>query len=963
MHRLARLLLAAAVVALALPAWGRRGKAIFAPEASPSEEIAALWDALEDAEIGMRHTALLARDVSFTDGESTWHLDQGFVFRFYTSTPSREDVTVGFAFVGEGRQEVRFQDPRDGQRFANHMVIRAGWDADELRDVAEGYPFTVPVSKGIVLSADPAVREFLKTLPQIGGGARGEAMESEAIVVLDTRQSLDDDIREAERMLTRRLVELRDANFWPRRLLARELLLQERGAFSPARSLLLADFRTTERFMVEDQFSRLMPSFQDRWLTHLRDGSGEIDARLRSKLFIFGGEELATVRFNAAEDMSDGSVFRGDSADLDATSATSPSGGIGSGPTASSGSQDVQAVDPVLPDPTAEISEALDSSGMLMVAGQRFPPSDPYDRFSPPLPAVRPEPVHARLGARAVARWNRHTVDIEIDSYLEIAARGGPISSFVIRVPREELLVGSWAVTAVEGPDGFPLDFVRLDQERTVFDRAPFAELLIVLDEPLAEDRSARIRVAWRDNWNLSNMSGERSGLQRALGSSTGLHRVIPQLGPYDDNTPWTYNISVRLPEEARQSAAITGRLIRNETDGDWRILESGGGPTAWAGFSIGEWESRDEPPAFGMPGIRVNLLRKDLYYLEKFAPLLRQELAFFEAILPPLGRSDLELFQDADRGFAPRHQFTRAMPDNRGSSGRFTTGAAPDGVLAMSKLRLGSTGTYETRLRNAFPEMESVDLAAQLARQWWGGKVRVLHDRDHWLVDTLSEAYGLFYLQGAFESEVLYTRLETTRDIWDRANPPLGSMSLTDAPSSRWAAPALLNYGPYVIAWTLRDSIGEDRMLEALHAFQREYAGSAVTTEHLLVFLKQHTGVDLDDFFNFWIYGGWLPDLQLTYAVEEAEGSPLLTLELSSGVPFGSLVVPMRVTDGDGHALDLTVLVEDGSARQAIDLDGLTGDVREIELLMDPAFTVLTRDRGVERLSPERMARRLGED
>ncbi len=875
------------VAALALPAWGRR----IGPEPAAGEAITPLWGALEGGEIGVRHTALLARELRLSDGESTYYLDRGYVFRLYTDTPTREDVTVGFAFVGEGRQEIRFQDPRDGRRFANHMVLRGGWEADELRDIAEGEPFTVPVSRGLVLSADPAVGELLSTLPQLGGGAQIEAMEGGTIAAGDTRERLEDGIRGAERMLRRRLLALREAGFGPRRLLARELLLGERGLASAPRSPLLADFRAAERPRGE---ARLAPGFRGRWLTHLRDDSGEADSRLRSRLFISG----------------------------------------------------------------APTEEAPDRPGLLLVSGQRFPPSDPYDRLSPPLPAVRPEPVHARLGAKAVARWSRHSVDIAVDSYLEIAARGGPISTLVLRVPREESRAGSWAITAVDGPDGFPLDFVRLDEERAPGDRADCAELLIFLGEPLAEDHSARIRVAWRDTWALSGMSGWGPGLRRAPGSSTGLHRVIPQLGPYDGDTPWSYNISVRLPEEARQSAAITGRLIRNETDGDWRIMESSGGPTAWAGFAVGEWESRDEPPAYGMPGVRVNLLRRDRYYLERFAPLLRQELAFFEALLPPLGRSDLELFQDADRGFDPRHYYTRAMPDERVSPGDFVTGRAPDGLLAMSKLHLGEGGS-EARLREAFPELESGELAAQLARQWWGGKVRVLHARDHWLVDTLSEAYGLFYLRGAFEPEVLLTRLETTRDIWRSDGAPPGSMSLTEAPAGTWSAPAMLNYGPYVIAWTLRWKLGEARLLDALGAFQREYAGAAVSTEHLLVFLKQYTGVDLDDFFDFWIYGGWLPELEVRYAVEPAEGSPRLLLQIRSGVPFGAVEVPVGVVDGWGRALALTVLVEDGEAELAIDLDGLGGDVGDIELRLDPELSLLTRSRTVRRVPPGLMGSR----
>jgi len=963
-RRLAVGLLAAGVLALT-PAWGRKkDRKNPLPEAQASAEIAALWDALEDGDVELRRTALLAEDVTLTDGEAVYHFDFGILYRLWTSTPSREDVTVGFAFLGEGRMEVNFQDPRDGRRFANHMVLRAGWDKSELEEIAMGDPFEVPVERGVVFTSDPSVDELLKGLSQVGGGARGEAMEGEAIVVLDKRLGFRDSQAIAKRMVDDRLLKLRDAGFRPRRALARDLMLQERDAFNPERSLLIADFRTNERFNITNEDTvRLLPSFQDQWITHLRDGSGDAGARTSSRTFIYGEAIANTGAINIADAIPGNNV--NDPAALDPSvepTTQNPDGTSGVPGTAfdpgTDGADDVP-FDPNLPDPMSSIESALDRSGMFVVAGRRFPASDPDNYASAPLPEVRPRPVFADVKIKAVAAWNRHTINVEMDAELTLEAVGGPMGSVVLHIPREDAITKSWAIAALETPAGQPLDFVRLDEERGRFDFASLAEVMVFLPEPVPEGEMVDIRVAWRDSWNLSNMSyaganADGDAKFRTAGSSTGFRRVVPQLAPYDSDTTWNYHLTTTLQEDAKQSAAMTGRTISETINGDWHITESAGGPSNWPGLAIGEWTTQDEPAAMDMPAVRVNLLNKDTYYLDVFAPELRRAVAFYERLLPDLRAHDLELFQHADERYSPRQYFTEAIPDNRMSPGRFTTGRAPDGVIKMSRM----SSSYETRVRNNFPNWESNDIAVQMARQWWGGNVRVVHPRDHWVVDTLAETYGLLYLQAAFGAEALETRLETTRELWDRPNGPVGSMSLIDAPSSRYSAPAMLQYGPYVFGWTLRWKLGEETLLAALDDFQETYSGQVVTTEQLMVHLQQHTGENLRDFFDFWVYGGWIPTLDMQYAIEEQSDGPHLVARITSGVPFGSLEVPLGAVDENGQGVAFVVKVKDGEAW----IDELLPLSGEITVEMDPELTVLTRDRSLKAISLEKLAKLQGE-
>ena len=928
---------------LATPTWGARSRG--APPAKASEDILERWEALQEVDLDVQKAARAAFEVTFTDGEVTYSFQEGYLFRVAASLSGDEERTAGFAFVGAGEMTLSFPEPHQAVNAANRMVLQAGVDPAEVSDIAEGAPLTIPIQKGVVLSVDPAVAEFVESLPIIGDGlGRSGLNEVGEILVTDTRQSWKDEFNEAQRMLRSRLHELKDSGFGPRTLIAADLLLIERAQLAPSSGALAADFRI-ERRIGRDR------ALQDRWVTHLRDGSGRTDGRMRSRTFIYS-DSVAPLGGGISSGVTPKSLGQEASEQLgEFTSDGSGDSEAAVGSASLVAQEDLAPVD-ADPDPLTPFGSIQERADLVVLAGSTFPPTDPADPLSPPAPEVRPLPVQAETIFKSWARMGRHVLDVEVDNLLTFEAVGGDLQHVILSVPREELKINTFAITAVADFGGQPLDFVRLDRERSAWDHAGRAELVVFLPEPIWQGEQYTLVLSYRDTWALSKMTGPIGGARNA-GSSTGLHRVIPLMEPYGRDTAWSYRIQTRLPEGSRQVASVTGETIKAWTENEWDYAEAVGGPATWPGVAIGEWVTHDEPAAMGLPAIRVNLLREDSYYLEVFAPEMRRAVSFYQRLLPDLHHADLELYQGSDIASLPQQQYTAAaysQGTSRGyASGAWTPGLAPDGVLSIARLQAGD---YETRIRNHFPEWEAEVLAEQMARQWWGGNVRPAHPRDRWIVDALSATYAQLYLQAAFGRETYETRLETSRDIWQRANPPVGALPLVGAASSVYAAPISYHVGPYAIGATLRELLGEEVLLEGLDHFQARYAGQAVSTEQLKAALEETSGRDLTDFFEFWVYGGWLPTLEAIYALDDAGPTRMAVIQVESGVPFGALEVPVRVTLPSGEARDLRVAVVDGKGRVELEVPA----EGKIEVEVDPDRVILARDYGEDKVRMRRL-------
>ena len=108
---------------------------------------------------------------------------------------------------------------------------------------------------------------------------------------------------------------------------------------------------------------------------------------------------------------------------------------------------------------------------------------------------------------------------------------------------------------------------------------------------------------------------------------------------------------------------------------------------------------------------------------------------------------------------------------------------------------------------------------------------------------------------------------------------------------------------------------LGLDRLAQR-RKFQR------VSTDDFQAILEETSGQDLSDFFDFWVHGGRLPKVTLTYALVDApDGKKTVEACVASDVPFGSFDVPVEVAHAicvghEFYSLHTFMLISGGQAQ-----------------------------------------------
>ena len=208
--------------------------------------------------------------------------------------------------------------------------------------------------------------------------------------------------------------------------------------------------------------------------------------------------------------------------------------------------------------------------------------------------------------------------------------------------------------------------------------------------------------------------------------------------------------------------------------------------------------------------------------------------------------------------------------------------------------------------------------LARQIAGQYWGQSISPASSRDAWIAESMANSFAYFYIRGVYGFDAYAEIMAELRDDLEspyelsagqgantglrRATARRRALSLTNVP---WMTDIPVQrrnaYGTYVIAEMLRNRLGDQVFFGALDRFVEDRDGLRMTTEQLQLVFEEAAGYDLSDFFDYWIHGGFIPEVSLEYQQDD-EGT--VRGCILSDVPYGVFDVPVRVVDQDGERM-----------------------------------------------------------
>jgi len=213
----------------------------------------------------------------------------------------------------------------------------------------------------------------------------------------------------------------------------------------------------------------------------------------------------------------------------------------------------------------------------------------------------------------------------------------------------------------------------------------------------------------------------------------------------------------------------------------------------------------------------------------------------------------------------------------------------------------------------------DQVFRAHEVAHQWWGLGVDFETYHDQWLSEGFAEYAGWSYLHYLVlsdeneEEKKFYNQLKNWRERIANNRSYFFGEGIEAAPI--WLGPRVQNSeakGDYSLiiykkgAWVLHmlnsmllnTETGSDSVfVEIVRSFYKEHFGKRVSTADFHNWVEQKSGLELDWFFDQWVYGTEIPEYKIAKKVSEtADGQWLVQLQIEQKDVSPGFQMPMLI-------------------------------------------------------------------
>jgi hypothetical protein len=828
-----------------------------------AEDLQAWWDGAGDARFS--EEAYYADGAIVSDGPCSFEAEKGIFVPLYGGKGPVPEKVVGFAFVGKGALTVEFDRSRDAQAFANHLVTRTDIESDDIRAVAhQEESWSSPVSRAVFFSADPKIKEALVGLNPVGSGVLLEQTEDgiDEIFVVTPSEGRIRAHATVRKFAPERRVLMERAGLAPLDMIRMDRFSQELLGGPAHETGFVADFLTEQRFGVALGTDRVLGSdASDRWLSCFRDGSGMEDVGLRSLVFSHGLDR---------DDAYHMQVF----------------------------------------------------GGRPFGWGEEGRPEDYM-----PQPVV--EPVRADTTVE-LKPYRRRYIKNKVSSRLKLRSRRDGVGYAIMELPRHEAREGTFDFKGFQTVDGEELEWISIEtelederrsRERLRLDRTSSSidllsveridrhQVLVVLPKKLSEGEEIELDVSWNAQWMFGGYT-QTAGRYTPTGQTTGYVNLLPSFLPRFDDGVWDFRTTVEYPGTQGLDIALAGDTVVSKEDEEslwWTVITEGEGVRR-PGMAVGKWLQYAEGASKGMPAIRVHLFRKEKRSLQNFPPEVRRVLSYYDRFLPLYPFGEMEIFQGSDT-------LTQA--------GSIRT---QQGLVEVAQLQNEGGVGAQTKIDKYDPDLGQILLARAIGRQYWGQILQPASAEDEWIAKAMPETFAAYYLRNVKGPIAYRKRMRNIRDLLQDASEienftgmrilEGNSHALSRAASIATYAPNISRYyGLYVMAEMLRLRVGDQAYFKALDTITADLAGGLISTDQLRSAFEVASDSKLENFFDYWIHGGFIPRLHLDYSLEDAgDGKVRVKGCYSSDVPFGTIYVHTRMRSAEKQPmLERLIEVEDG--------------------------------------------------
>lgn len=237
-------------------------------------------------------------------------------------------------------------------------------------------------------------------------------------------------------------------------------------------------------------------------------------------------------------------------------------------------------------------------------------------------------------------------------------------------------------------------------------------------------------------------------------------------------------------------------------------------------------------------------------------------------------------------------------------------TGGGMEAATAIMYHESAVTGTRSVRWRNV--------IIHEVAHQWFGNAVTEADWDDVWLSEGFATYFTLLFIEHAYGRDEFVEGLRSSaeRVFAQYADEPSYRIVHDDlADMRRVTSGATYQKGSWVLHM-LRSQMGDEAFWAGISAYYARYMNGSVTTADFRREMEQASGLDLEAYFQQWLYEGGNPRLEGWWSYDPTARSVQIELnQTQSAGPTFSFPLEVGI-HLDGEARPRTVQSVDVDAR-----------------------------------------------
>jgi hypothetical protein len=394
------------------------------------------------------------------------------------------------------------------------------------------------------------------------------------------------------------------------------------------------------------------------------------------------------------------------------------------------------------------------------------------------------------------------------------------------------------------------------------------------------------------------------------------------------------HQMDFRVPKDLTVVSA--GEAVEDRQEGEWRVVRyRSGTPIRVAGFNIGQYEKASvkrgdlEVVVYGNRAAEPALQDRSLYMIllpqwwtARTGQRRSGEVIAMASPVPPNPLARLSSLATEMAGamewmsahFGPPPLKTLTVSPIPGYFGQ-----GFPGLVYLSTVSFLVERDRPAHLRTASQITFYNDIlhAHEAAHQWWGNVVTAESTKEEWLQEALANYSAMLLLEKRKGARALDAVLDDYRNSLrapraegrtvESAGPVTWGHRLHSGAAPDPWRPIVYDKGSWIMHM-LRRRMGDARFLEMLGELRKRFEYQMLTTEqfraHCAKFLPAgQPDPDLAVFFDTWVYGTGIPELELRTALRGKAPALRLTVEVhQSGVEEDfSADVPVEIRFGPG--------------------------------------------------------------